>query len=268
MRLAIDHRTAYRFTEPQARVVQLLRMTPQDHDAQSVIDWRIDIDRDTRLTEHIDGFGNIVTMLYIDGPIEEIEIAVHGEVLTEDRNGVLKDTLEPMPLPLFNRETPLTAPDPHIAAFAAETAIGRSPVARLHALNKAVRAHASFVDCRIDPARTARDVFRQRRGAARDLAHLFVASARSLGFPARYVSGHCLSIGRASARRSAHAWAEAHVKSLGWVGFDPAVGFSPEESYVRVAVGLDATYAMPVSGSRVGGGTEVLDVDVRVEAAR
>jgi transglutaminase-like putative cysteine protease len=266
MRIAIDHRTSYCFTEPQARVVQLLRMTPLDHEAQSVIDWRIDVECDARLREQTDGYGNIVTMLYIDGPIERLDITVHGEVLTEDRDGILKDTPEPLPADLFRRTTALTAASPQIAAFAREKALGRGWIERLHTLNKAIRAHAAFVDCRVDPNRTAADVFRQRRGVSRDLAHLFVAAARALDVPARYVSGHCLSVGGPH-RRSAHAWAEAHVDGLGWVGFDPAVGHSPDETYVRVACGLDATHAMPISGSRIGGGAELLDVDVQVGTA-
>lgn len=266
MRIAVDHRTSYCFTEPQARVVQLLRMTPQDHESQSVIDWRIDVDCDTRLREHLDGYGNVVTMLYIDGPIDRIDITVHGEVLTEDRNGILADTYEPLPPSLYLRLTPLTTYNDRICEFARAHARGGDRIERLHALNKAIRVHAAFVDCRVDPQRTAADLFRQRRGVARDFAHLFIAAARGIGVPARYVSGHCLSLG-APSRMTAHAWAEAYLDDLGWVGFDPAVGLSPDETYVRVACGIDATHAMPISGSRIGGGAELLDVDVRVGRA-
>ena len=68
-----------------------------------------------------DGFGNRVTMLYVEGPIEHIEIAVSGEVLTNRSNGVVHGTHEPLPPPLFLRPTGLTAPSEGLGAFAAET---------------------------------------------------------------------------------------------------------------------------------------------------
>ena len=82
MRLSISHSTRYRFTAPQSRLVQLLRLTPQDSVDQTVVHWHIGVDCDVRLREARDGYGNRVTMLYADGPIEGIEISVDGEVLT------------------------------------------------------------------------------------------------------------------------------------------------------------------------------------------
>ncbi|RYG95544.1 MAG: transglutaminase family protein, partial [Alphaproteobacteria bacterium] len=87
MRLLIQHQTEYRFTEPQARVVQMLRMTPGSHIGQNIVDWRIDVDCDARLKHSTDGFGNIISMLYLAGPVERIGLRVTGEVLTEDRAG-------------------------------------------------------------------------------------------------------------------------------------------------------------------------------------
>ena len=74
MRLSIDHHTRYRFSQPQARVVQLLRITPSDFAGQTVLDWRIDVDCDARLRTGLDGYGTPTTMLYIDGPIEALEL--------------------------------------------------------------------------------------------------------------------------------------------------------------------------------------------------
>ena len=61
-----------------------------------------------------------------------------------------------------------------------------------------------------------------------------------------------------------HAWAEAHIDGLGWVGFDISNGISPDTRYVRVATGLDYSDAAPVSGTRVGGAREVLEVRIDV----
>ena len=264
MRLIVDHRTAYRFTQPQARVVQILRMTPSDHDSQTVVDWRIDVSCDARLKAGRDGFGNCTHMLYIDGPVEAVELAVHGEVLTEDSIGIVSGGTEPLPPLLFARPTPLTLPSEALSGFARDAAGGGDDmIERLHRINRAIRDRIGRIEGPPDMARTAADSFAAGEGVSRDIAHVFVAAARTIGTPARFVSGHYLD-GR-DPLRTAHSWAEAHVDGLGWVGFDPCAGFSPDESYIRVAVGLDASYATPVSGARIGGGAEKLDVEVRVD---
>ena len=106
MRLSIEHRTTYRFSTPQARLVQMLRVTPANSHDQTVASWRLDIDCDARLREGRDGFGNRVTMLYVDGPVDQIEIAVVGEVVTSHSGGVLHGVSEALPPALFLRSTP------------------------------------------------------------------------------------------------------------------------------------------------------------------
>jgi transglutaminase-like putative cysteine protease len=104
------------------------------------------------------------------------------------------------------------------------------------------------------------------KGVCQDHAHIFIAAARTLGVPARYITGYLLldSGGTADAH---HAWAEAWVEGLGWVGFDVSNGICPTDKYVRLAVGLDAGYAAPVTGSRRGGQEETLSVTVDVQQA-
>ena len=99
-------------------------------------------------------------------------------------------------------------------------------------------------------------------GVCQDHAHVFVTAARLLGLPARYVSGYLfVEDGQEDA---SHAWAEVAVEGLGWVGFDVANQISPDERYVRLAVGLDYREAAPISGVRRGAGGETLEVDVSV----
>lgn len=261
MRLTIDHRTQYRFSEPQARVVQLLRMTPIDYAAQTVIDWRIDVDCDARLREGHDGYGNITTMLYVDGPVDAVAIMVRGDVLTDDMAGLVKNTLEPLPPIFFTRTTPLTLADDALVALAGQ---GAASLERAVALNGAVNAAVSVEAGRTPKSRTAADVLVEGRGSVRDCAHVLLAAARASGYPARLVSGHCLDGPNMGSHKSAHCWGELFVEGTGWVGFDPSMGRSPGETYVRVAVGLDAGDSTPLSGTRRGGGIEELDVEVRV----
>ena len=265
MHLTIDHHTRYQFSEPQARVVQLLRMTPTDCLGQTVIDWRIDVDCDARLRDGRDGYGNITTMLYVDGPISAIEIMVRGEVLTDDLAGGVGGCPETLPPRFFWRITPMTQPDRAIAELVA-IAVGQGirGVDQAIALMRAVHDMVTLAPGRTATSITAADALAAGRGSVRDCAHVLIAAARSAGFPARLVSGHCLDGPNAASHSSAHCWAELYVEDIGWISLDPSTNRCPRETYVRVAIGLDASDSTPLSGTRRGGGIEILDVAVHV----
>ena len=110
---------------------------------------------------------------------------------------------------------------------------------------------------------TAAEAFAGKRGVCRDLTHVFIAAAHCLAIPARYVAGY-MQIEDGTDQEAGHAWAEAFVPDLGWVGFDPANGLCPTDAHVRVAIGLDSLGAAPVRGSRYGAGSESLEVAIRV----
>lgn len=264
MRIAIDHQTHYRFSQPQGRIVQMLRLTPSDSRDQTVVNWHVGVDCDARLRTATDGFGNAITMLYAEGPIEGIDISVSGEVLTGDTSGVVRGSVEPLPPPLFLRDTPRTTLDEGLTAFAADAmAASVDPLDRLHRLNVALHRRFPRAPDAPDNGLTAAQAFARGKATSRDVAQMFLAAARSQNVPARYVTGYHLD---GEAQSAPHAWAEAHVAGLGWVGFDPTTGLSPGESYVRVAIGLDAAGAAAIAGTRIGHGNEELDVDLQVVA--
>jgi transglutaminase-like putative cysteine protease len=127
----------------------------------------------------------------------------------------------------------------------------------------AIRERVDYVVGVTSSATTAAEALAQGRGVCQDHAQVFAAAARCLGHPARYVSGYLWT--EAGTSDANHAWAEAHVDGLGWVGFDPA---NPTEAYVRVAIGLDYLEAAPVRGVRRGVAEETLDVAVDVRHAQ
>lgn len=262
MRIAVEHLTQYRFSEPQSRLVQLLRLTPSDTIDQTVLGWRIDVDCDVRLRDTVDGFGNKVTMLYAEGPIADIAIIVAGQVLTTESNGMVRGSHEPLPEGLFLRMTPRTAGSEALTDFARATFAGGGALDRLHRWNGALADRFGDAPDAPDNGLSAADAFGSPRPSSRDLAHIYIAGARALGVPARYVSGYRQHDGGESAP---HGWAEAWVEDLGWVGFDPSTGVSPDEGYVRVAIGLDAPGAATIAGSRLGQGREEMAVDLHVD---
>jgi transglutaminase-like putative cysteine protease len=264
MRLSVDHVTHYRFDRPQRRLVQLLRLRPTDSDQQTVASWRIDVDCDARLKTGRDGFGNTTTMLYAEGPIEEIEISVAGEVLTSGPAGMVTGIDEMLPPPLFLRTTRLTAGDAALRNFA-EKAGGAMPKEIAERLTDAVHERFSIDSARPVSGRTAADAFTDGAGTPRDMAHVLIAALRIRRVPARYVSGYSLRAPECGPRAGPHGWVETHVEGRGWGAIDPSTGAAIDEGYVRVAAALDAAGAAAVAGSRAGSGEEVLDVDLTVE---
>ncbi|WP_020178806.1 transglutaminase family protein [Methylopila sp. M107] len=290
MRLTVRHQTLYRFVQPASAIAQTLRITPRGHDGQHVVGWRIDIDKDCRLRTAEDAFGNLTSMFTVDGPIDVLTVVAEGEIDTRDTAGMVHGAVERFPPELYLRETDLTAPDLEIAEFAREaTKSDASPLGRMHALMGALHERIAYDETPTDSNTTAAQAFRLERGVCQDLTHVFLAAARSLGVPARYVGGYLLRTpeiepGAAMSQstdgmrqhmsappsvpveqRAGHAWAEAYVPDFGWIGFDPANDLCPTEGYLRVAIGLDYLGAAPVRGSRYGGAGETLDVRITVE---
>jgi len=269
MRLIVHHTTTYSYSEPTRRVVQLLRVTPQSFSGQNVLDWRIDVDADARLRERQDSYGNIVHMLYIDRPLTTLSVSVSGEVLTENGAGIMHGLPETLPDELFLRATPLTQPGETLGALAAEVErAGPAALDRMHRLMTLLHGRLRFDVEATAVGTRAEEAHAAGHGVCQDFAHIFIAVARRLGIPARYVSGHLFRRDGAHLQEASHAWAEAAIEHLGWVGFDPANGICVDDSYVRVACGLDYQDAAPVAGARSGGGTEALAVEVQVHDAR
>jgi transglutaminase-like putative cysteine protease len=267
MRIEVGYVTRYEYEIAAKLVVQHLRMTPRGHDGQHIRRWRIETDSDAKLVPSEDCFGNATHGHSVAGPVKRLAIRVTGEAETWDTGGVVRGAVERFPPIVFLRETPLTRCDAALRAFAQAAGEGTTLLDRLHGLLGAVHREMTFETERTDTATSAAEAFALRHGVCQDLAHIFIGAARSLGAPARYVSGHLARGDGRIDQEAAHAWAEAHVDGLGWVGFDPANGMCPTDAYVRVATGLDYLGAAPVRGSRYGGGGEHLDVKLRVTPA-
>lgn len=267
MRLRITHETAYRYATPASSVIQILRMEPRSHEGQFVTDWRVELDRDARLQQSPDAFGNTVHSFALSGPLESLTVVATGEVETDDTAGIVRGQVERFPATIFLRDTRLTEADAAIKTFAEEVAAkARDRLETLHSLNAAIRERMTFDTRPTDAQTPATEAFAAAEGVCQDYAHIFIAAARHLQIPARYISGYLFQPGH-EFQEAGHGWAEALVEGLGWVAFDPANGVSPTEGYVRVAVGLDYLGAAPVRGSRHGGTGETLAVRVRVEDA-
>jgi len=260
MRIRVRHATTYTYDEPAYGVIQALRVTPSNHDGQQVLNWRVDVDVDGFLRESRDAFGNVLHLFYAEGAVSQLTVRVTGEVEVRETAGVVRGAREPFPESVFLRTTPLTIADAALAAWA-DAIQGEDCLARLHRLMAGLRERMRFDTSATTVDTPAAVAFAEGHGVCQDYAQIFIAAARRWGVPARYVSGH-LSRTEAGDQEAAHAWAEAYVPDLGWTGFDPVNGVCADQSYLRVAVGLDYLDAAPLRGARRGGGGERLSVAI------
>ncbi|MGA7790535.1 MAG: transglutaminase family protein [Xanthobacteraceae bacterium] len=266
MRIRVAQHSIYNYDPPATGVIQVLRLTPRNHEGQHVVRWRIDVSADARLAAHEDSFGNITHVFSADGPFSELTVEVDGEVETQNTNGVVRGTVERFGPNLFLRDTALTAADPAIRNFAQSIRAEKRGdlLAELHALLDVLFEDMVHEGDETGGTASAAESFARKRGGARDLSHIFIGAAHSLGIPARYVAGYYCSDDDNARWAAGHSWVEASVPDLGWVAFDPANGFCPTDAHVRVAIGLDALGAAPVRGMRYGPGKETLAVDFKV----
>jgi transglutaminase-like putative cysteine protease len=269
MRLRVLHETVYAYGEPASRAIQTLRLTPRGHSGQFIVRWRIDIDHDCRLDSAHDPFGNLVHSFTVEGPLDCLTITAEGEIETQDTHGVMSGQVERFPSTVFLRDTPLTASDRTIREMAASVAAraGSDRLALLHMLMGEIAGGMRFDASRTDSGTSAAEAFAIGHGVCQDFAHVMIAATRHLGIPARYVGGYLFRKDGVTKQSAGHAWAEALVDGLGWVGFDPAHDLSPTDAYIRVATGLDYLGAAPVRGTRYGGSGESLTVRVTVNQA-
>jgi transglutaminase-like putative cysteine protease len=267
MRIQVSHETTYRYGQPARGVIQTLRLTPRNHEGQYVVDWRIDVSENCQVDQHEDAFGNVTHVFDCDGPVSELRVLAEGEVDTQDLNGVVRGVIERFPPSLYLRETALAHADSAICDFAAAArAAGHGDtLSILHRLLERIRDTVQYDETGpTTTSTTAAEAFALKRGVCQDFTHIFIAAARSVAIPARYVGGHFFRADGAVVQKAAHAWAEAFVPDLGWVAFDAANSICATDAHIRVAVGLDYLGAAPTRGARYGGGDEDLVVTVRV----
>jgi len=272
MKLSIRHTTHYAFAQPVVHALQRLRLTPKETQGQRIIDWAMTFDNAHAELQYDDQHFNHVTLIGLAPGAREVTVTCQGTVETDDNAGVIGRHSGHLPLWSFLRQTPLTRPGGKLRGLLREVAgpgaidrDGAAPLDFLHALSGLIRDRILYETGRTHSATTAEEAVGHGAGVCQDHAHIFIGAARASGIPARYVSGYLMMDDRIE-QEATHAWAEAHVEGLGWVGFDVSNGISPDPRYVRVATGSDYRDAAPITGISFGAAAdEVLSVGVAVE---
>ncbi|MDN3719610.1 transglutaminase family protein [Roseibium salinum] len=185
---------------------------------------------------------------------------------TIDTNGILGHEPDAgIPPRIFTRITPLTQANQAIRRLASQAETD-DRVAGFHALMHTIRERVDYKVGVTETHASATSALAAGEGVCQDHAHIFIAAARSIGIPARYVSGYLL-LEDEQASEAHHAWAEVFLDGLGWTGFDISNDMCPTDRYIRLTVGLDSRSAAPIRGIRFGGLEENLHVEVDVAQA-
>lgn len=269
MRIAIRHITRYRYDQPASHGLQRLRLTPRSCAVQTVQNWSMEISGARLEAEYEDHNQNATALISFGGASNaitghEIEVISAGVVETANSAGVVGKHTGFMPLWAFINQTELTKPGPLLRRLAGRFSHEKGDtVATLHALSDAVLEAVAYETGHTDASTSAETALAAGQGVCQDHAHIFIGAARVLGVPARYVSGYLLMDDQTE-KQAGHAWAEAHVEGLGWVGFDVSNAICPDARYVRVAVGSDYRDAAPVTGVSLGDGASHLSVELSV----
>ena len=264
MRLSIRHTTRYSFKEPVVHALQRLRLTPKATQGQEIIDWSMEFENAESQFEYEDQHHNTVTLVAVKQGAEQVVISCRGVVDTQDYSGVIGRHSGHLPLWSFLSQTRLTKPGPKVRSLLKGIDTDAETIDVLHALSRAISDRVEYRIGETTVQTTAEEAVENGMGVCQDHAHIFIGAARELEIPARYVSGYLMMNDRID-QEATHAWAEAHVGGLGWVGFDISNGISPDPRYVRVATGRDYRDAAPVAGISFGPSEADLRVDVAVE---
>ena len=216
------HTTSYRYEPPASGVIQILRMTPGSHDGQYVAEWQIDVS--TRFPpRHAPGrVRQRHRHALTHGPIADLTINRRGpDPDPRHRRGAAWHRRALSTRPVL-RTTLLSEVNPAMATFVREmrAEFDGDVLGFLHALMVQINEHMTFDEDPTNSGTSAAEAFALKRGVCQDYAHIFIACARSGGVPARFVSGHFLRSDGTIQQQAGHAWAEAFVPDLGWVGFD------------------------------------------------
>lgn len=274
MKLHIRHTTRYRYTEPLRYTVQMLHLWPPTQACQTVLDWRIRAP--AAVAAQPDCLGNRVhTFSLVAAPeqgLRELAVVAEGVVQTHGV-AVFKDA-PGLPHPFFyRRSTAHAEPHPRMQAWARRQLPDLAPdgceptVAELVQLASAVADRVQYRPGRTAVDTTALEAFDWGLGVCQDQAHVMVAVCRSLGWPARYVSGYFYAANEPEL--ASHAWADVCIDAAAgrWTSLDVTHRCLADERHIRLAAANDYTACPPIKGVRRGGGQESMAVEVVITPA-
>lgn len=282
MTVSTTHTTTYLYSDPVSICHTEVHLAPRDCPHQRLISHELSIAPEPAfIATRRDYFGNEITIFTIQEPHETLSITARNEIelrpeeppaaaLTPRWEQAAKEvrtagTDELFRASEFLYRSPFVKPGADCAAYGRLSFTPGRPLLEA-GLDLCRRI---FSDFRYDPRATTistpvEEVLAKRTGVCQDFAHLMICCARSLGLPARYISGYLRSDSKTLGGEASHAWCAIFCPEFGWLEFDPTNNVMPSRNHVTVAHGRDYSDVAPVVGVALGGGEQVIHVSVSV----
>jgi transglutaminase-like putative cysteine protease len=282
MMLRVIHSTTYSYGETVSICHTEARLAPRSERGQTLFDHQLVIEPEPGSSvAHKDYFGNAVTTFTIDEPHEVLRVTAQSLVETRDTEAIHPKLTPPweqvreavrhheneqtFDAYQFVFESPRVMPATEFANYAKPSFAAQRPLLE-GALDLCHRIFGDFKYNR--EATTVRtpvaEAFHSREGVCQDFSHVMIACLRSLGLPARYVSGYLRTGDNGIGAHASHAWLSIFCPGFGWLDLDPTNDLIPGISHVTLGWGRDYSDVPPLQGVALGGADQVIEVEVSV----
>jgi transglutaminase-like putative cysteine protease len=282
MLYAIRHFTRYRYSHSVWQSMMEVRMHPRSEGNQLCFVFQLSVDPRARIFGYTDSYGNLVhhfdlpsrhgQLTIITDALVNIDVQPPApEVMDYEAWSDLEQLAEKKDYWDMLMPSHFARPSPELTELAKEIGAterdGRSPLALLQGIAAGVHRSFSYVKKSTAVDSPIAHALRSRQGVCQDFAHVMIALARNANIPCRYVSGyiyHSSENADPLADGATHAWVEALLPGVGWVGFDPTINRLVGEGHIRTAIGRDYADVPPTMGMMMGRADTQLQVRVRV----
>ncbi len=273
-RLSVVHTTTFRYAGEVTASFNEARLTPVSDHGQTVLAATLDVEPCTWRHDYRDYWGSAVTAFEVSVPHDTLTITSSSLVEVRPPRAAVADLgwVDLRSSQVTDRmaellaDTPTTAVPSDVVALAAEAANGLAPVQAAEAICLLLRDELEYVPGATAVHTPAVEAWDARTGVCQDMAHLALGALRSVGIPARYVSGYLHPMRGAETGQTvtgeSHAWVEWWAGQ--WMGFDPTNRAPAGEHHVVLARGREYQDVAPLRGIYAGTSTDVLDVQVHI----
>jgi transglutaminase-like putative cysteine protease len=266
MKLRIQHTTLFSYDDRIAEAYTEMRLAPTDDAGQRRASFHLVTEPRGDVLHYADRYGNEVHYFDVLRPHDRLKVTAKSEVHTADAFVDERRELSPLDRFDFLMPSPYAPQEAMFRKLAEPCVLAVNAAGTAHALMEKVHGALSYVPGATDVKTRADEALRIGSGVCQDFAHVMIAASRSVGLPARYVSGYLNSPGATERQDAAsHAWVDVFTPDEGWISLDPTHNCRQNENYVRLAVGRDYGDVPPTRGVYKGNATEEMNVSVKVE---
>jgi transglutaminase-like putative cysteine protease len=279
---AIRHFTSYRYNRSVWQSMMEVRMHPRSEGNQRCFVFQLSVNPRARIFGYTDSYGNLVHHFDLPSRHSQLTIIADALVNIEAQPSIpdfmeyqgwqeLEEIVEKKDYWDMLMPSHFARSSPELEQLAGEIGVTerkrRSPLAFLQDIASGVHRSFSYVKKSTAVNSPIEDALRSRQGVCQDFAHIMIALVRNARIPCRYVSGylyHSTENAHPATDGATHAWVEALLPGLGWVGFDPTINRLASEQHIRTATGRDYADVPPTRGMMKGKAGTQLQVRVRV----